>query len=168
MFQARPTRSHRPSPALRLTAALAGGLTLGAGPLQATDATWPGFRGPNGSGVAATAKPPLAPGPTNHVQWKAEVPWSPSSPAVSGDRLFLTTFHEGRLETRAYASPVAADGRLYLASLQGRLTVVRAGGNTPEILYQANFGERIDATPAIVGDRLYLRTKTRLYAFGPG
>jgi outer membrane protein assembly factor BamB len=65
-----------------------------------------------------------------------------------------------------YSSPVAADGRIYLASLAGKLTVVKAGGDKPEILHQSDFADRILATPAIVGDRLYLRTKTKLYAFG--
>jgi hypothetical protein len=61
---------------------------------------------------------------------------------------------------------VAADGRIYLASLPGKLTVVKAGGETPEILHQADFGERIFATPALVQDALYLRTQKHLYAFG--
>ncbi|MCC6235111.1 MAG: PQQ-binding-like beta-propeller repeat protein [Verrucomicrobiales bacterium] len=65
-----------------------------------------------------------------------------------------------------YASPVAADGRLYVASLQGVVTVVRAGGEKPEILHRAEFGERIAGTPALVGHRLYLRTQSKLYAFG--
>jgi hypothetical protein len=42
---------------------------------------------------------------------------------------------------------------------------VRAGGAKPEVLYQADFGTRILATPAPVGDRLYLRTATDLWAF---
>lgn len=65
-----------------------------------------------------------------------------------------------------YASPVAADGRIYLASLPGKLTVLKAGGDKPEILHQAEFGERIFATPALVGDKLYLRTASQLWAFG--
>ena len=64
-----------------------------------------------------------------------------------------------------YASPVAADGRLYVASTAGKLTVVRAGGDKPEILHQADFGERIVATPVPVGRQLLLRTAARLYAF---
>jgi outer membrane protein assembly factor BamB len=65
-----------------------------------------------------------------------------------------------------YASPVAAGGRIYVASLDGRLTVFAAGGETPKILHQAGFGERIVATPALVGKQLLLRTPTALYAFG--
>ncbi len=66
-----------------------------------------------------------------------------------------------------YSSPVAADGRIYLASLQGKLTVVKAGGDLPEVVHSADFGERIAGTPALVGDRVYLRTEKKLHAFGP-
>ncbi|MEO7798506.1 MAG: PQQ-binding-like beta-propeller repeat protein [Opitutaceae bacterium] len=65
-----------------------------------------------------------------------------------------------------YASPVAADGRIYVASLLGKVTVVKAGGDNPEILHQVDFGARILATPVLVGDKLYLRTATHLWAFG--
>ncbi len=65
-----------------------------------------------------------------------------------------------------YASPVAAGDRLYLASLPGKLTVLRAWGGMPEVLHQGDFGERIFATPALAGRNLYVRTEKRLYAFG--
>ena len=67
-----------------------------------------------------------------------------------------------------YASPVAAAGRIYVISEPGKLSILKAGGEKPEILYQANFGERVFATPALTGDRFYLRTQTKLYAFGDG
>ncbi len=65
-----------------------------------------------------------------------------------------------------YASPVAADGRIYFVSLNGRVSVVEAGGDKPKILSQADFHERICATPALVEKTLYLRTATALFAFG--
>ena len=65
-----------------------------------------------------------------------------------------------------YASPVAADGRVIVASLDGKVTVFAAGGDAPKILHQADFKERIAATPALVGNQLYVRTPTALYAFG--
>jgi outer membrane protein assembly factor BamB len=65
-----------------------------------------------------------------------------------------------------YASPVAAAGRIYLASLPGKLTVIKAGGEKPEILHQAEFGERIFASPIPVEDKLYVRTQNHLWAFG--
>ena len=42
----------------------------------------------------------------------------------------------------------------------------KAGGEKPEILHQAQFEERIYASPALGGDKFYLRTKSALYAFG--
>jgi len=65
-----------------------------------------------------------------------------------------------------YASPVAADGRIYFVSLNGKVSVVAAGGDKPVVLRQADFHERICATPALVGKTLYLRTASALYAFG--
>jgi outer membrane protein assembly factor BamB len=65
-----------------------------------------------------------------------------------------------------YASPVAADGRIIVASLDGKVTVFAAGGDAPKILHQADFKERIAATPALAGNNVYIRTPTTLYAFG--
>ncbi len=65
-----------------------------------------------------------------------------------------------------YASPVAADGKIYVGSVAGKLTVVKAGGDKAEVLHQVDFGERILASPAIVGDVIYVRTDKRLWAFG--
>jgi outer membrane protein assembly factor BamB len=65
-----------------------------------------------------------------------------------------------------YASPVAADGRIFLCSLDGKVTVVKAGGDAPEILHSADFKERIAATPALVGNQILIRTARTLFAFG--
>ena len=65
-----------------------------------------------------------------------------------------------------YASPVAADGRIIVASLDGKVTVFAAGGDTPKILHQTEFKERIAATPALAENQVYVRTPTALYAFG--
>jgi outer membrane protein assembly factor BamB len=60
---------------------------------------WPRFRGPNGSGVAEQAKPPVEFGPDKNVQWKVATPSGPSSPCVWGARIFLTAFDDGKLWT---------------------------------------------------------------------
>lgn len=65
-----------------------------------------------------------------------------------------------------YASLVAADGRIYIPSQRGVVSVVKAG-DTFEVLARNDLGETIQATPAIVGDRIYVRTASNLYAFGP-
>lgn len=63
---------------------------------------WPQFRGENAHGVSTTARPPVRLGPDQGVRWSVALPWSPSSPSVWGDRIFLTTFNEGQLETRCH------------------------------------------------------------------
>ena len=119
-----------------------------------------------------------------HVVWKATrgLPYVPS-PMYADGRVYLvkdgglascfeaTTgkviYQQERLGTIGsyYASPIWADGRVYVSSLDGKVTVYRAGGDKPEVLYQADFGERICASVAPVGDTLYVRTKSHLYAF---
>jgi outer membrane protein assembly factor BamB len=63
------------------------------------------------------------------------------------------------------ASPVAADGRIYLASVSGSVTVVAAAGDTLEVLARNPLGEGIHATPAIAGTSLYVRTVGHVMAF---
>jgi outer membrane protein assembly factor BamB len=76
-------------------------------------------------------------------------------------------FRQGRLPqgTHAYyASPVAADGMLYLASEGGTVTVVRAGPRW-EVLATNVLEEECWATPALADGRIYLRTSGSLYCF---
>src|SRR5215467_14957428 len=85
-----------------LMALLAAGLSTSFG-LSADDSlAWPRFRGPNGSGVADHAKPPVEFGPDRNVKWKVPVPSGLSSPIVAGDKLVITAFDDGRLYTIAY------------------------------------------------------------------
>jgi outer membrane protein assembly factor BamB len=67
-----------------------------------TQLAWPQFRGPNGSGVAEGQKPPVEFGPDKNVKWKIPVPAGLSSPIVAGDKLILTAFDDGKLQTIAY------------------------------------------------------------------
>jgi outer membrane protein assembly factor BamB len=61
------------------------------------------------------------------------------------------------------ASPVAAGGRIYLASEDGDVFVVRAG-RTFELLATNRMGEILMATPAISGNLLIVRTGTQIVA----
>ena len=63
------------------------------------------------------------------------------------------------------ASPIAADGKVFLASVNGKVTVLKAGREW-EILGVNDLGEEINATPALSGGRLYVRTRGTLYCFG--
>ena len=64
-----------------------------------------------------------------------------------------------------YASPVAAAGKVFIASSEGVVTVVNAGPDL-KILSSNDFGERIFGTPALVGSRIYVRSSSALWAFG--
>ncbi len=64
-----------------------------------------------------------------------------------------------------YASPVAGDGKIFLASHPGVVAVLRAGGQQ-ELLAANKLDEEIFATPAIADGRLYVRTVAALYSFG--
>lgn len=64
-----------------------------------------------------------------------------------------------------YASPVAGDNKIYLIDQRGRLSVLSSDGDW-RVLADADFGEDVYATPAIVGGRIYLRTRGHLYCFG--
>ena len=78
-------------------------LALAATPVFAAPPEWPQFRGQDATGVADDQKPPVQIGPDKNVLWKVAVPSGFSSPVVTGDRLFLTAFDEGKLFTIAYS-----------------------------------------------------------------
>jgi outer membrane protein assembly factor BamB len=63
------------------------------------------------------------------------------------------------------ASPVAADGRIYLSSEDGDIFVVRAGREF-ELQAVNPVGEPLMATPAITGGTLFVRGERHLYAIG--
>jgi outer membrane protein assembly factor BamB len=64
-----------------------------------------------------------------------------------------------------WSSPVAADGKILVASEEGKVVVIRADAEW-EILAVNNLDEDIFATPAIVDGRIFVRTRAALYCFG--
>ena len=61
-----------------------------------------------------------------------------------------------------YASPVAVGDRVYFASRDGEFLVAKAGP-VFEVLAESELDDRFDASPAIVGDEIYLRGRRNLY-----
>ncbi len=68
-----------------------------------------------------------------------------------------------RTGTTHSASPVASDGKVYLAGEEGQMIVLRAG-RTFDVLARNDMGETVFATPAISRGTLFVRTRTHLYA----
>ena len=69
-----------------------------------------------------------------------------------------------RLEAvpNVYASPVAADGRVYVVGRDGT-TAVLAAGPRPQLLATNRLDEAMDASPALVDRDIYLRGVRHLY-----
>lgn len=63
------------------------------------------------------------------------------------------------------ASPVAAEGRVYLINEDGDAWVLQAGREM-KILAKNTLGERTLASPALAGGRIYLRTDESLFCIG--
>lgn len=124
---------------------------------------------PNGRGdVTAT-----------HVAWRANrhIP-KRATPLAVGDLLFLAA-DDGFvscLEAKTgkevwaervggvyWASPVLAAGRIYCAAQTGEMPVIAAGREF-KVLAKNKLAEGCNATPAVCGDDLIIRTKSHLYA----
>ena len=106
-------------------------------------------------------------------------PYTPT-PIIYGD-LFYTVADNGvlsayvantgelvyqqRLPSSFSASPVAADGRLYLASEDGDVFVVKAGRQY-ELLSRNTMGQPLMASPALSQGMLILRGENAIYALG--
>jgi outer membrane protein assembly factor BamB len=62
------------------------------------------------------------------------------------------------------SSPVAAEGKIYLASEEGKVTVLKPGAEW-DVLQVNDLDEPCYATPALAGGSIYLRTNDALYRF---
>jgi len=86
---------------------------------------------------------------------------------TSLDRETGTVLKTGRVEGAVggySASPVAAEGKLFLTSEDGKVAVVGAGKDW-KILAVNDIGENCFATPALSEGEIYLRTDEALYRF---
>lgn len=143
------------------------------------------------AGFAAISHPTLAalrPGAVgdarpSHVAWEIQrgVPETPSILLTHG-RLYLVRdggvltclravdgkelFRERLGAPGQYvASPIAVGDWVLMASVPGVVTLVEVS-DALRVVARNRIGERIFATPAVVDNRLYLRTIDHLYAFG--
>jgi outer membrane protein assembly factor BamB len=149
-------------------------ITSGNRPIQPIFAVRPGAAGDISLGPSETQN--------EHIAWskKRGGPYM-TTPLVYGRYLYacsnagmLTCYqadtgkevYKERLGGVSYtASPVAADGRLYFASEQGAVRVVKAGPKF-ELLAVNELGDVCMATPAISGGTLFVRSQHFLFALG--
>jgi outer membrane protein assembly factor BamB len=104
---------------------------------------WPQFRGANASGVADDSDIPVNFGPQSNVVWKTALPGGHSSPVVWNERIFLTGFAEGELQT------------LCLDRHDGR-ELWRRGVKPGKIEHGARNGHPATSTPCTDGKALFV------------
>ena len=119
---------------------------------------------------------------TEHICWQhhRNTPYVPS-PLLYGEQLYFTKVNQPVLSCvnartgkpliegvrlpdlhDIYASPLGAAGRIYIVDRKGTTLVIK---NQPrlEVLAINRLDDSIDASPAAVGNELFLRSKQRLY-----
>ena len=114
-------------------------------PILADD--WPEFRGPTGQGVSRERGLPLSWSETRNVKWKTAIPgkgWS--SPAILGDRIWLTTATDDGKSLRA----ICLDRNT--GSITQNVEVFRIKGLGP--LSPKN--SLASPTPVLEADRVYV------------
>jgi outer membrane protein assembly factor BamB len=114
-------------------------------PILAED--WPEFRGPTGQGISDERGLPLTWSETKNVKWKAAIPgkgWS--SPAILGDRIWLTTATEEGKSLRA----ICVDRNT--GAITQNVEVFRLKNLGP----MSPKNSLASPTPVLEGDRVYL------------
>lgn len=87
---------------------------------------------------------------------------------ISFDPATGNVIKQGRLHgaiDKYFSSPVAADDKVFLIGQGGQVSVVKATGDW-EVLAVNELDDECYATPAIADGRIYIRTRSALYAFG--
>ncbi|HKQ62631.1 MAG TPA: PQQ-binding-like beta-propeller repeat protein, partial [Candidatus Polarisedimenticolaceae bacterium] len=143
-------RPKRPLYAVRPGAS--GDISLGEGK---TSSDWVAWSWPNDGTYIPT---PLA--YAGHVYTLANQGILSCYDAKSGERQYRQ-----RVGGAFTASPVAADGKLYLASEEGDVHVIKAGP-TYELLAKNPIGEVLMATPALVDGLMVVRGQFHVYGIG--
>lgn len=114
-----------------------------------------------------------------HIAWSARKGVARKSSQLLVDDLFYMISDEGvascreaetgnviwqkRLKGEYAASPIYADGRIYLFSCEGHITALQPGRDY-ELLAESRLGDGFMASPAVVGDTMVLRSKSTLYS----
>jgi len=112
-------------------------------------------------------------------QWDETLP-DAASPLANDDYLILPTafgvitcldgktgkvFWEHEFDDGFYSSPILVDDRVYIIDLSGAMQIFRMA-DVFELLGVSEIGEDAYATPAFVGDRIYVRGLMHLFCVG--
>lgn len=114
--------------------------------------------------------------------WRSDHVAFTSSPVLVGDRVYLTNltgelecidantgatlWHEKLGPDQLHASPIAADGKLYVPLNNGGFFIVKPGDEGAEVLASVQLEGACLGAPAIANGQIYVHTTDRLYCFG--
>lgn len=87
---------------------------------------------------------------------------------LSFDPVTGNVIKQGRLKgaiDKYFASPIGADGKVWLASQDGTISVVSARGDW-EMIQVNTLDDEVFATPVPADGELFVRTRSALYSFG--
>ncbi len=133
---------------------------------------WPGWRGPDGTGVSSETGLTLQWDAERNVAWKTAIPGrGHSSPIAWGGHVCLhartgEVRHQGGRMPKAatfLASPIAVDVVILLPSLDGDTFALKAGAEH-EVIGVNSLDESSYASPAVASRRIYLRAESHLFA----
>jgi hypothetical protein len=130
--------------------------TGGTGDVTQTHRLWTGMKGSN------VSSPVYHEG---HLYWMRDN----AGIAYCAEALTGKIVYEERLggDSQTYASPVLADGKLYYVSRSGRTFVLKAEPQFEQLaVNDLSDGSTFDASPAVAGNRIYLRSHRFLYCVG--
>jgi outer membrane protein assembly factor BamB len=114
--------------------------------------------------------------------WRVDLEAFSSSPVLGGERVYLTN-EDGELacvnaksgallwkhklaSDQVHASPLFAEGKLYVPMNNGEFYVIRPSDTGPEVLDQEQLEGNCLGAPALANGRLYVHTTSKLYCFG--
>ena len=139
-----------------------------------------GFRGFSIQAIKLSSRGDVS--ETDNIVWsvRKSAPYVPS-PVLSGDRLYMSKSNDAFLSClnaltgeviyqdqplpgvrSIYASPLAANGHLYIVGREGTVMVVKDAPQF-EVVSTNKLDDRIDASPVMLGKELFLRGHQHLY-----
>lgn len=144
-----------------------------------------GFRGNAIQAIKLTAKGDVTTSPDMVWNVRQSAPYA-ASPVLSETRLYGTKSTDAYLSClnaltgefhyrdqalpgirSVYASPLAANGHLYVAGREGTVLVLK-DTTTFEVVATNTMGEGIDASPVALGKELFIRGHQHLYCISEG
>ncbi len=116
--------------------------------------------------------------------WRNHLTMFTSSPILVGDRVYQVT-HTGELacvdsrsgeilwehkleNSQLHASPLYADGKLYIPMVSGNFYILKLKDDGVEVLDKEELEGECIGSPTIWNGRIYVHTKQKLYCFGTG